>query len=161
MIQTYSCCKSAVNPNCLGNKSTMCYKTINGNNIQLCSLAFYNIVLMIKSKLGPYPCPSSAAYRPSLLLYTKKCAIEFHILGCKHKRFVCAGLYNILYQSVVAVACAGSSIKTRAAKTLYSLIKTPGSVLVLREVLSEGWKLSKLSAIMKDASHLLCKTVTL
>lgn len=103
MIQTYSCCKSAVNPNCLGNKSTMCYKTINGNNIQLCSLAFYNIVLMIKSKLGPYPCPSSAAYRPSLLLYTKKCAIEFHILGCKHKRFVCAGLYNILYQSVVAV----------------------------------------------------------
>lgn len=104
MTQTYSCCKSAVNPNRLGNKSTMCYKTINGNNIQLCSLAFYNIVLMIKSKLGSYPCPSSAAYRPPLLLHTKKCSHNrVHILGCKHKRFVCAGLYNILYQSVVAV----------------------------------------------------------
>lgn len=41
-------------------------------------------------------------------------------------------------------SCAGSSIKTRATKTLYSLTKTPGSVLVLKEVLSEGWKLSKL-----------------
>lgn len=102
-IQTYSCCKSAVNPNHLGNKSTTCYKTINDNNIQLCSLAIYNIVLMIKSKLGPYPYPSSAAYSPPLLKHTKKCAIQFNILGCKHKRFVCAGLYNILYQSVVAV----------------------------------------------------------
>lgn len=56
--------------------------------------------------------------------------------------------------------CAGSSIKTRAAKTFYSLIKTPGSVLVLREVLSEEWTLPKLSAVIKDASYLLHKTVT-
>lgn len=42
MIQTNSCYKSAVNPNCLGNKYTVCYKTIKGNSIQLCLLAFDN-----------------------------------------------------------------------------------------------------------------------
>jgi len=41
-LQTNSGYKSAVNPNCFGNKSTVYYKTNNSNSIHLCSLAFDN-----------------------------------------------------------------------------------------------------------------------
>ncbi len=113
---------------------------------------------MIRSKLGLFPQQHTG------LLCCCWILVERHILGHKHKLFVCRTWQHTLSissgSSNLLCGCVLEADKTRAAKIFYSLIKTPGSVLVLREVLSEGWTLPKHSAVIKDASHLLHKTVT-